>query len=416
MRIRGKIFENIISLLSINVLGYAISFVSFPWLTRVLGVANFGLMNYAMGLCVLINVFVAYSFGFTASRDIAVCRDNNEKCMQVFSSVFYTKILLMMISAVAYFGVLFVFFQNSDYLLYAASFLVVVGEAIFPAWFFQGIEKMKFITYFVTMARLVSLLCILLFVRTHDDFVLAAFFQSSTTVFAGICSLIYLFTTRREFLRFPQSSLILYQLRQGIPYFYSNVLTNIYTKSSIVVLGLFTTNEMVGYYSIAVKFMNASKQVIDTVGQAIFPRVSNLFIHDKKSAESFLRCWRKRLVFMGAGITAAVFIFAPFIVALLTGHFYEQTIHILRIIIFIPFIVSFTNIYLILVLIPLSYTRIYTKIMTISAVINLCSMLPLIYFYGAYGAAVNSIVSELFVACASVYYVRKLHIFPSNLL
>ncbi|MFX7844873.1 oligosaccharide flippase family protein, partial [Acinetobacter baumannii] len=84
---------------------------------------------------------------FTATREVAVHKENNEKLNEIFSSIMIIKFFLLVISFIILL-VLVSFFEkfSADPELYFLTFGTVLGQVLFPIWFFQGIEKMKYIT------------------------------------------------------------------------------------------------------------------------------------------------------------------------------------------------------------------------------------------------------------------------------
>jgi PST family polysaccharide transporter len=90
----------------------------------------------------------------TAPRDIAINKDNKEKLSEIVSSVMQIKIFLFLFSLL-----LLLFFINTferfrqDAIVYYISFGAVLGQMLFPVWFFQGMEKMKYITIFNIISK-----------------------------------------------------------------------------------------------------------------------------------------------------------------------------------------------------------------------------------------------------------------------
>ena len=90
-----------------------------------------------------------------------------------------------------------------DVLLYTVVFLTVIGNVMFPVWFFQGIQQMLYITLVNVIARFCSIAGIFYFVKQPQDYILAALFQSIVPLVAGICSWAVLIKSFPEVLCLP---------------------------------------------------------------------------------------------------------------------------------------------------------------------------------------------------------------------
>src|SRR5690606_31907338 len=76
------------------------------------------------------------------------------------------------------------FYEFKDIYFYCS--LMLVGYAIFPEWFFQGIEKMKYITFLNVGIKIFFTSAIFIFIKNPDDFWIYPFSQSLGFIFAGL--------------------------------------------------------------------------------------------------------------------------------------------------------------------------------------------------------------------------------------
>ena len=134
---KNRVFENFISLGALQIFSYVIPLITLPYLSRVLGVEKFGLVFFAMAFVEYFRVLTDYGFNLSATREIAVNRHNQNNLSNIFNSVTVVKFLLLIIS----FGILllslaFIPKLHDEWLVFMLSFLMVVGNAIYPFWFF----------------------------------------------------------------------------------------------------------------------------------------------------------------------------------------------------------------------------------------------------------------------------------------
>ena len=193
----------------------------------------------------------------------------------------------------------------------------------------------------------------------------------------------------------------------GWSIFTSTVAINIYTASNLVFLGMLTNNMVVGYFSGAKKIIDNITQLISPVTQAIYPYVSKKASASKIDALRFLH---KVVMLLGGGnLLLSVFIlaFAELIVKLLLGNGYEQSVLLLRIMAFLPVIISLSNIFGVQTMLVFGMQKAFSRILMMTAVLNTCVVLPMIYYYEAVGVSITITMTECFVTFMMWYVLKQ---------
>lgn len=410
MNIRiNKLIENITSLISLKGAEYILNFILFPYLVRILGVERFGAIVFMQSIVQYGIILVDYGFNLTGPRDIARA-SKQEQISRIFSNIMAGKFLILFIVTL---GSIFMiqFFEaigyNFDSKLYWAVYLLVVGNFAFPVWFFQGIQQMRYITLFNVIARSVTVVLVFTFVKEPDDYLLAALFQSMTLLIAGCFSL---FIIKKQFsyvLMKPSWMGIKQTLADGWHIFVSTIAINIYTTTNTVVLGALTDNTVVGYFGTANKLIDCVKGVMFTLNQAVYPYVSNKLKEGIAQTIKFI----KKYFFIYSGGTLlggiALLILAPFIVRILFGSGYEKSILILRLMAFLPFVISVSNVFGIQIMLNFGYQKIFSRILVGAAILDLLLIIPLVQYFQGIGAAITMIMVELMVTLGTSFYVLK---------
>lgn len=404
----NKLVENIISLFTIKGLEYILAFITFPYLVRVLQVENFGAVVFTQGIIQYFVLFTDYGFNLLGPREIAQ-HDSIKERGKIFASIFCAKLILLLISTIVFICMLIgaKYINDIDITLYSVVYLMVIGNVIFPIWFFQGIQQMRYITIVNIIGRFLSVVCIFYFVKAPSDYILAGLFQAIVPLIAGICSWIILWKKYREVFILPKFQNVKQVFIDAWEIFTSTIAINLYTASNIVFLGLLTNNTIVGYFSGAQKIIQNINQLISPVTQAIYPYVSKIASNSKNDALKFLR---KIVLILGGGNFIAsilIFIFAELIVDILLGAGYEQSILLLRILAFLPFIISLSNIFGIQTMLVFGMKKQFNKILLSAAVINTIIVLPMIYFYQAIGVSISMIITEIFVTVTMYIILKK---------
>ena len=106
----------------------------------------------------------------SATKESAVNINNKDKLHEIFNDVFSTKIFLLGASFILFtFILIFIPYFKENRLIYLLTFGNVIGLCIFPVWFFQGIQKMKYITYINFFSKVIFTIAIFVFVRSKED-------------------------------------------------------------------------------------------------------------------------------------------------------------------------------------------------------------------------------------------------------
>ena len=287
----------------------------------------FGAVVFAQGVINYFTLFTDYGFNLLGPKEIAQ-NDDIAKRGKVFANIFFAKILLLVIATIVFAISVFVLskYVNANIWLYAVVYITVIGNVIFPVWFFQGVQQMRYITIVNIIARLFSIAGIFYFVKEPQDYLLAALFQAIVPFIAGICSWIILIKNFPEVLCLPNLKDIKNTLIDGWSIFISTVAINLYTASNIVFLGIFTNPVTVGYFSGAQKIIDNVKQLLGPISQAIYPHISKLVKESPQNVKPFLR---KVILVLGGGnllLSIFIFIFAEPIVDILPVSYTHLTL------------------------------------------------------------------------------------------
>ena len=408
MKVNYKLIENIISLATIKGLQYLLAFITFPYLVRVLQVEQYGLIVFAQSIVQYFILFTDYGFNLLGPREIAQ-HDNVQERGIVFSNIFFSKLFLLSGSMVIFlFGIVGLdFYYKVDTALYLTFYLMVIGNVLFPVWFFQGIQQMRYITFVNIIANVFRAAGIFLLVKTPQDYLVAALFQAIVPLVAAVFSWGILVKDYPEVLVLPSRQGIKKMFVDGWSIFTSTIAINLYTASNVVFLGMMTNNTVVGYFSSAKKIIDNITQLISPITQAIYPYVSKKASASKTDALSFLH---KIVVALGGGnllLSLFIMVFAEWIVKLLLGSGYEQSVMLLRIMAFLPFVISLSNIFGVQTMLVFGMQKAFSRILLMAAVFNTCVVLPMIYFYGDVGVTITISMTECFVTFMMWYVLKQ---------
>jgi len=405
---KKRLLSNFFSLSVLQGANYILPLITLPYLVRVLGVEYFGLLAFATATVTYFSILTDYGFNLTATREISIHRDNKAKVIEIFSSVMTIKVILMFVSFLLLSILIFSFEKFSkDALIYFLTFGTVVGQVLFPVWFFQGMERMKYITYLNILSKLIFTIAIFVFVREQSDFYLVPLLTSVGFLVAGVWSL---YLVKNEFgVRFELQTIdtIKHHFIEGWHVFIAGLFTLVYTISIPFILGIFTNNTVLGYFSIAEKIIKAINNIYVPLNQAVFPYVNNLISKSKLKAKSFLL---KLLILSSAimfVVSILVFIYSSDIILLISGKNIIQAELVLKILSILPLIITIARILSFNYIISFGYKEALSRIYFYSAIISLPMTFILIPLYEEVGASVTMIVIELFATFYMLVIVSK---------
>lgn len=124
----NTILTNIASLGLLQMANYVIPILVIPFVVRALGADGFGKASYAQNIITYLTVLVNFGFDYSATRDIAINKDNKDAVRNIFWSVIKHKSILLVISFIALGIMYFTFPKVTDDLpLYVYAALLNVG-------------------------------------------------------------------------------------------------------------------------------------------------------------------------------------------------------------------------------------------------------------------------------------------------
>ena len=405
----SKGLHNVISLTWLQVVTYLFPIIILPYLFRVVGPEKFGLICFAQAFVQYFMILTDYGFSVSATKEISLCHENKVKVCNVISAVMTIKTILAFVSLlVLCIVVYFVPRFKEDWMVYALSFGVVIGNTLFPAWFFQGSESMKYTAKINIIGEFVYAFGIFLFIHAPSDFLLVPTITSLSALLTGLLGQYILFTRFDISLQMPKLKDLTHQLQAGWNVFISVLAINAYTTTRIFAVGLLTNNTLTGFYSIAEKIANAVQTFpLSAFSQAIFPRLSKIYHKNKMKAFDIMQQVQLITVIVSLICLPLIFILAPLIVKLVCGGIYPAAVLSLRFLLISIFFLS-ANAFRVQFLLVCGKTKAYSRIHITMAAMGLPLIIIFIYSFSYVGAAMATAIIEAGVFFMTYVTVKNL--------
>ena len=377
----GKVLqENFIYLTVLQITSYVFPILTFPYLTRVLGVSMFGAVSFAAGVVVYFSTVIDWGFNMTSARDIAVSRESRERVSYIYSKTIYGKLLLLAISTILLSILTMtvkVFRENS--LVIWMTFLMIPGHIFFPEWFFQGLERMKYTTILNFIIKLIFTGMVFLTIHSPEDYWIQPLLQAFGFSIVGIVATWII--VQQWGYRFVKVSFreCLKYIKESFDIFLNNLMPNLYISFSVLLLGFWGGRAANGILEGGNKFVTVSYQFLMIISRVFFP-----FLSRRPDKHHILVKIHMSVTLLCA---AVLFIFAPWLINTFLSPEYEDSIIVLRLLSVSLVFMSLGTDYGANYLVVVHKERLLRNITIAVALASFLLVWPLIYFYSYIGAA-----------------------------
>jgi PST family polysaccharide transporter len=403
--IKNKILiENFTFLSVLQVSNLVLFLITIPYLFRVLGSRSYGLIVFAQTIVYYLTIFTNFGFNLTATRDISINRNNPEKMSEIVSSVLTIKLFFFVISFLIM-TILTLSIANfrENRILYLLSMLACISEALFPIWYFQGIEKMKYITFINVTTRIIATGLVFIVIDSQSKYTIYPLLLGIGTITGALVALLIVFKKHKVLFRFQPIKTLRFYLVDNVLYFFSNVSTQIYINANKIIIGSFLGMVEVAYYDVAEKVINIVKVPYSLIGQTLFPKVAR----DRNVA--FLKRIMVYTILFTLFIVICICVFSVHIIGFFSGSYNISSVIVLRILSLSLIPIAFSLFYGDLLLINFGLKTEYAKMRFFGFVFYLTIFLGL-YFSGYIGViqvAMMIVAVESFLTFYSYFLCRK---------
>jgi PST family polysaccharide transporter len=399
-KIRSKQHKNFIknffSLTVLQIINYALPLLVIPYLFSTLGADKFGLVIFAQSFVAYFGFVINYGFNLSAVREISLHRGDIKKVSEIYSVVTSIKCIfliiafLLLILAVVTFDVLY-----ENWILYIFTFALLIESILFPFWFYQGMEKMKYITIIYSISKIIVTALIFIFIKSPDDYLVLPLLYFVGSMTTGIMSSFILFKTFKIKYSRPRVNEMRECLIDGWYLFVSNLTKNVYKNSNIFILGLVSNTVFVGYYALAEKVIKALQALMGPLSDTLYPYISKTSTEKGKTLNSIFKISKFYTAILIVIVSAVIF-FAPLIAAIVSGGSDDigSVVINIRILSAVILFGVLNDLFGIIGLINLGYKKYYMNSILLVAMINLSLCFYLANYLQDMGAAIALAISE----------------------
>lgn len=246
----------------------------YPFLIRKLGADSYGLFVFASSITTYFQTFISFGFDFPAVKIISIQPDNREMKSSIVSSVLTAKIYLAVVSVIVFILLITHFdFFRKDWIIYLLYYSNIITTILLPVWYFQGMQKMKSVTFAQVVTKIISLPFIFLFVTAPSDTWIVALIISASGCISGLYTLYLLIKKEKLIIRWQPFSVIRKLFKDSIPFFFSSSASIIKQQFTIFIIGISFSMSDVAIYDLANKLVAVPMNFIAQINNALFPKV-----------------------------------------------------------------------------------------------------------------------------------------------
>lgn len=390
-----RLGRNLFAMIAWQVGNYLVPLATFPYLTRLLGPTNFGILGYASAIAVYGVLLTDWGFNLSGPRAIVECRGNKAAINDLIWSVVFAKALLCLVSLLAL-GVAIRFDRQAATVLPVVlmSWIAVVSNVFTLSWVLQGLERFSLFAVVSLAGRFTTLPLIFVFVKSANDIAIAAAIQAFAPCLTGLFSL--LMVRRLGLLGHPGRAWrsAARRLSEGADMFLSTISVSLFGVTNTVLIATLSGPYQVGLYAAADRIKTVGNMVPAQINTVLYPRVSTLML-DRANAAA-------KLTALGAAATLATTGLGVFIVIKLSGYVtsvvlggaFDAAAPVLSLLCVATVFGNLAYLLGLQVLVPFANGRLRSVVMLLAGILNIGLSYALIPRIGARGAAWAFLITE----------------------
>ena len=401
----ASVKKNFLYQMVYEVLIILLPLITSPYISRVLGAELLGVYSYSYSIAYYFQLVCMLGIKYHGARTIAAVRNDKEKLNRAFSSLLTLHVTLSLVIILLYF-IYAIFINNENTTIVLIQSLNVIAALFDINWFFFGMEKFKVTVTRNSIIKILTVVCIFIFVRNKNDLWIYTLIMS----LGMAISQSVVWTILPKYVKFvkPHKDEILAHLKPLLVLFVPILAVSIFKYMDKIMLGILSTKTEVGFYENAEKAINIPSTVILAFGTVMLPKISNLnALGLSKKSDYYTSASFKYILCLAIGMSFGLFAVADNFSVLFWGDEFENCGMLIRILsISIPF-TAYANIVRTQYLMPMKKDNIYLISMLIGAVINFSLNMILVSYWKSMGVSIATLVSEFAVMVYQMFAVRK---------
>lgn len=388
-----------------QMLNTCLPLITAPYLARVLGVEMLGVFSYTSSVVAYFAIIAMLGTINYGTKSIAAAGNNRDERSRVFWGIYVIQLICSIAAIVLYIGYVFLF-CNANILITWIQILTLVSCIFDISWLFFGTESVSLTVLINTVIRILTVLAILLFVKTPSDLWIYALIMLLGTLIGQL--ILWGFVRKDiDFCSIAGRDIFVH-IKPNVILFIPLLAMSVYHIMDKTMLGLLSSYEQTGYYYNADKVINIPLGVLNGVGTVMLPRMTALLkAGNKKEADELFVVSMEGIGLAGVAIACGIAAVSKEFVPIFFGEGYDACVGLIIVMAPVLIIKGFSNTTRIQYLIPYEKESVFTKSVFLGAATNLLINALLIPRFGAMGAVIGTLIAELVACIWQLLYIRK---------
>lgn len=296
----SSIKSNFIYNMAYQILSIILPLITAPYVTRVLGATNLGVYSYSQAFANYFYLFAMLGVNNYGNRSIARVRDDQQKLNRTFWEIFSFQLLVGAVVSIAYILYVVVFVQ-SNRLIYILQFFYVLSGMLDVNWACFGLEKFKLTAARSMIARIVMAAAVFLLIKDESDLWIYTLILSLQYLISA--AVIWPFILKQiSFVKVTWEG-ISRHIKPNLMLFLPVIAISLYNIMDKLMLGYFSTEEEVAFYTYAERIATIPTTVILALDNVMMPRMSNLYAtHREEKAANLMDSVMMFAMFMSSAM------------------------------------------------------------------------------------------------------------------
>lgn len=404
---KTTIAKNASSLVAADVITIILEAILTIFIARKLGASNFGLLVFAMSFTRVSSFFIRFGFRNLISRDIA---KEPGKTSDYLGHIFFIQLIFSVIVFIVILSILHLTNSRQEkiFIVMIALFIMIMDAFIeFFNAFFRGHQKTEY----------EALIKIILHVLTVSTGITILLLGYGLIPLLGVRLAVYLFTfflgyslVTKKFSRpnfHVHLDLCIQIIKSAIPFATLGILVTMNAQLGTIFLSFIHGDEVTGWYSAALRLCNVFGFIPAAFIGAVLPAMSKFsqnHLQNRliKTYEGTL----KFLLIIVLPIAVGTTLLADNLILLIYGEGYQQSILVLRILIWF-LVFSFLNHGYMSAFASVNNEKKFVKIQVLGTIMNVCLNIILIPSLGIIGVSIALVASQIIIFIVSTYILTR---------